>query len=501
MKNTSNIIKAIGMILLIAILIGAIAVLFTPKDGEELPEESTSDTNVDTGTDDLPGTDTDTVPDTPLDNYTDGRIAYNAKYGFLDGKNTFGEYNEVIATPLNAYGNDTNGDQMRVIYTDDAVYVLVEIYDGSIANYSDCGSAIADAGFLGFKLGSSFSGVKRFYRGTWREVMSNGIVNMREGYDLYENESEYFAIVNNNGNGFAMEARFPVDKMSYADQIAFKNGTLDVRFTAGTQDGAYDNYGQGYILNTYDGDVMNRGWDGNATTNYFSYVSSNGSKVYYLRNTSSYPKYSFSPKLYSSDITYLGTSELVLDGGNTSNEYLDTLEFPMVYTTDSWWGKSPDLNDKAYLAYTDTGIYVLVKGDPGSSSSWDMTAVGFKIGSSYVGSNVAQANNSTSFLYSFGESTVDASFFALNNNNLDLEIFFPVANMTEEDQEAFANGTLEVAFNFMNMDSYCATASFKMSSYDVFTVEEKVQNEVLTNLKTFTLAPRFVEVEAVEVSE
>ena len=610
----------------------------------------------------------------------------------LDGENTNGEYDNATKVMLNAYGNDTDGDNMRIIYTDEAVYVLVEVVDNTVVRYAS-GSGKCDFLFLGFKLGTSFQGIKRVYRdttGAGRDVFTapGAYVNMTDGSSALE--TNYFGYTEDE-NGFRLEARFPVDEMSAYDQALYAAGQLELRFTAGTQNGT-DNGTE--IVTTYDGDVENRDWDGKATEDYFEAGS------YKAKNPSAYPEYKFefvtdevieapitsdyityvenptfdgkntdgeyddafaiefdcglwgtTPNgnqtikvVYSDDAiyvlvefvdstdggssdffyfhyrvgtTYCGTklsnrasatnvsegvntisgtafpqssstvvknitsegwsiefklsiadlneadraafeagtldvafggsycddwgkvymtdsygsyanataaeiasltaltflakpevetpevtgpqipyaSSATLDGNKT--EYANALQIPMTYAGAGWVAKAPDANDVAYVVYTDDAIYVYVTADCGTLGSWDMTAIGFKIGSSYVGSNAAQSNAPAAYLFSTGASTVDASFFAVDAA-VNLEARFPVSGMTAEDQAAFANGTLEVAFNFMNMDGYAFTASFDLGgSYSAYTSASGSATYVMPNLTTYAL--EVVELEEVEV--
>ena len=394
------------------------------------------------------------------------RVITNVSSVILDGENTYGEYDDAETVWLDAYGNDIDGDNMRVVYTNAAIYVLIEVFDDTVVNYTDGGSSKADFGYLGFQIGSSFSGVKRFYRGAWRDVMSNGIIDMREGVAQYANEGEYFAIVDNEEYGFSMEARFPVSKMTAEDREAFANGELEVRFTAGTQDGMYD--GNEYVLNTYDGDIENRDWDGKATEDYWEYGT------YKVMNSSNYTEYEFGYRTFPENaIQYIEYA--TFDGYNTDGEYDDTT---VVFL--NAYGHDTD-GDRMRMVYTDEAIYVLVEVfdstvvnysdylDDGTtkagSSNCDFVFLGFSIGSSFQGIKRVYRGGAGRAVFQPDGTYVDmsvetngeleAEYFAhVNNeeNGFTLEARFPVSEMSEEDQLLYAFGELEIRFTAGTQD-------------------------------------------------
>ncbi len=389
----------------------------------------------------------------------------------LDGKNTNGEYDAATKVMLNAYDNDTDGDNMRIVYTDEAIYVLVEVFDDTPVTYKQGGSSKSDYVYLGFGVGTSYMGVKRFYRNTdegalsFRDVMqpAGTGVDMKAGYETGKNEDEYFAIVDNGTTGFTMEARFPVDKMSEYEQELYAAGQLELHFTAGAQDGV-DNAGN--ITTTYDGDTENSDWDGKAgDTDSFAYGTS-----YKVKNPSVYPEYDFEfvsdevIEAPANNMAYAGGA--TLDGANTGGEYdgADEIAIDKSLTGTVYYGAtallSKSVNGDAVpegsyykVIYTADAIYVFANISDTTNVPYstgynnaDQTELYFSIGDSFKGYQFFFRHTP---MTAVNTGSGVASYKVVDNgeSGYTIEAQFPVSQLSTDDQAAYAAKTLDVKFS------------------------------------------------------
>lgn len=288
-----------------------------------------------------------------------GRVMDYASIATLDGKNTLGEYDGATKVYLNAYGNDTDGDNMRVIYTKDAIYVLVEVFDSTVADRTEAGSN-TDFVFLGFSVGSSFQGIKRIYRsanGSGRLVFQpeGTYVDMAAGLSATNGSvlEKYFAHNNNKESGFTLEAKFPASEMSPADYAAFKRGELEVRFTAGTQDGIKNADGTFATVAT-DGDIENAGWDGAAEEDYFVPSNNTGYKA---KNVHNFTPYTFEFQNNSVGYHVAYTDTPITADGVIDDAYLNSTKIPISNVVK---GSDTGTEAYAYAAYDDKNLYIAV---------------------------------------------------------------------------------------------------------------------------------------------
>ena len=392
----------------------------------------------------------------------------------LDGTNTDGEYDDATKVMLNSYGNDTDGDNMRIIYTDEAIYVLVEVFDNTVVNYSDtvggtkAGSSKADTVFLGFSIGNAFQGIKSVYRGGAGRTTfqpESAYVDVTAGYGTSGAlEEKYFAHVNNEENGFTLEARFPVSEMSAYEQALYAAGQLELRFTAGTQDGT--NAGTEFTV-TYDGDTANRGWNGAAEDDYFvpSFATS-----YKAKNPSNYPEYKFEfvsdevvevPAVPTDYMAYVANP--TLDGKNTNGEYDNAYSIPFA---EGLWGATATGNESLKVVYSDDAIYVYLESkDDTDNAVDDFLVLFYNIGNSYNAVLKDHRTNATSLMtrgetgFTTGWALPSYIIKTVTDEVIAFEAKFAVADMTAEDQEAFANGTLSVEIAGLVCDNWHVVAT------------------------------------------
>ena len=425
-------------------------------------------------------------------------VSYAHSLVTLDGANTDGEYDnaEYIYADKVTHNNRNHvisETKYRVVYTEDAIYVLMEMADDTSFAYNDGENGnIAMWGQteytdLYYSIGSSFVGYGRFYRDSY-SLANTADHAQNFGGSAVMNENTCFKTINNVADGYTVEVKFPVASMSAEDQAAFRAGTLELAFNVLTKDNKWEAWG--------------------TDTNYMCYSDNARAAAFAAGGAELVSEYTpFAMEARTIAYDYAAPT---FDGKNTAGEYDDALVVPMGYTGSGWWAKTPDANDVAYVKFTNEAIYVYVKGDNGTTNeTYDMTGIGFRVGTSFVGTKIVQNNYFASTLVSLGEVTVENNntffsyYYNMEEGALDLEVKFPVALMTEADQEAFRNGTLEIALGFMNMDNYTATASFPIGSYNAFLSKEDAEKYVLPYLASFKLQSRIIDAgeEAVAVTD
>lgn len=395
-------------------------------------------------------TSTSGATDVATDTQANSRVMEKVDRATLDGVNTNGEYDGARRVFLNGAGNKLEladiGDIMRVIYTDEAIYVLVEIVDVTINNFADASDSNEfDLIELYFRIGGTFVGSECFYRGGNNEEKANSVFNETE-------------------NGFSAELRFPVNELSDAEKRAYSKRTLDVAFSAQARDGE------------------TKSWQGDIDNFEFYHVDS------YEPNLPAY-QFSYNDANHVNYMIYDKTP--VLDGKNTSGEYNEAY----VATIDKFGdGVTDTKGDIMRVIYSDNAIFVLIESsddtDDGLSDCIDFY---FKLGTTYIGhkqvyrTDPCGTNENYGGEFSFGGiAEHNTEYFVHTNSDegFTLEARFPVSNMNNIDQALFNLGQLDVGFSvrIKNNSAYRSDhknndqfdkGNYYTSQYPKFTFEGK----------------------------
>ena len=361
----------------------------------------------------LPFITVNSVASDVIDTQANSRVMEKVDRATLDGVNTDGEYDSARRVFLNGAGNDLAladiGDIMRVVYTDEAIYILVEVVDSTINNFADGADEYDfDLIELYFSIGNTFLGSSCFYRGGTNEKNENSVFN----------ETEF---------GFSVEMRFPVSQLSDAERRAYSKRTLAVAFSAQARDGE------------------TKTWRGDIDNSEFYYEDS------YASSLPSY-KFSYHDASYKNYMIYDPTP--VLDGRNTGGEYNEAY----VNHIDKFGSGVTDTDGDIFrIVYSDEAIYVLIESsDDTDDGLRDYIDFYFRIGTTYVGrkqvyrTDACGANQSYGGEFSFGELWEHNTEYFVHTSNgegFSLEAKFPVSNMNSTDRMAYKLGLLDVGFS------------------------------------------------------